>query len=103
MSEGADQKPHCGHAWEHKGTNAGLWIPQCHLCGDFDDADLGEQVAKIKADALRVAAIQVTTQVENASADETEDPGAYYHGAAYGMRKTAHWMHRRADRIETGP
>lgn len=56
MSEGIDQKPDCEHAWEHKGTSTGLWIPQCCLCGAFDDADLSRQIAKIKADALREAA-----------------------------------------------
>lgn len=73
-----------------------------------EDAPLPEEagaefyrfIAKVKSDALREAAIQVTTQVENAAADETGDPGPYYHGASYGMHKTAHWLQRRADRIE---
>lgn len=66
-------------------------------------ADAERGIAKIKADALRVAAIGVTTQVNNAEAaeaDKARDPGPYYHGARYGMRKTAQWLHRRADRIE---
>lgn len=66
-------------------------------------AEFDRFVAKIKADALRVAAIGITTQVENAEAREAElnrVPGPYYHGASYGMRKTAQWLHRRADRIE---
>lgn len=65
-------------------------------------ADAERGIAKIKADALRVAAIGVTTQVNNAEAaeaDKARDPGPYYHGARYGMRKTAQWLHRRADRI----
>lgn len=60
-------------------------------------------INKIKADALREAAIGVTTQVNNAEAaeaDKARDPGPYYHGARYGMRETAQWLHRRADRIE---
>ena len=68
-------------------------------------ADAERGIAKIKADALRVAAIGVTTQVNNAEAaeaDKARDPGPYYHGARYGMRKTAQWLHRRADRIEAG-
>lgn len=66
-------------------------------------AEFDRFVAKIKADALREAAIGVTTQVNNAEAAEAKkarDPGPYYHGARYGMRKTAQWLHRRADRIE---
>lgn len=66
-------------------------------------ADAERGIAKIKADALRVAAIGVTTQVNNAEAaeaDKARDPGPYYHGARYGMRKTAQWLHRRADLIE---
>ena len=50
-----------------------------------------------------MAAIGVTAQVNNAEAaeaDKARDPGPYYHGARYGMRKTAQWLHRRADRIE---
>ena len=76
-----------------------------HAGEDYDqakaDAELG--IAKIKADALREAAIGVTTQVNNAEAAEAKkarDPGPLYHGAQYGMRKTAQWLHRRADRIE---
>lgn len=71
--------------------------------GDAYDAAggiLAEVVAKIKADTLREAAIQVVTQVGNVEADETGDEGPHYHGATYGMRKTAQWLHRRADRIE---
>lgn len=72
---------------------------------DYDQAkaDAERGIAKIKADALREAAIGVTTQVNNAEAAEAKkarDPGPYYHGARYGMRKTAQWLHRRADRIE---
>lgn len=63
-------------------------------------AEFDRFIAKIKADALREAAIQVVTQVENVEADEAWDAGPYYHGARYGMRKTAHWLHRSADRIE---
>lgn len=66
-------------------------------------ADAVRGIAKIKADALREAAIGITTQVENAEAREADldrDPGPYYHGARYGMRKSAQWLHRRADRIE---
>lgn len=66
-------------------------------------AEFDRFIAKIRAEALRVAAIGVTTQVNNAEAaeaDKARDPGPYYHGARYGMRKTAQWLHRRADRIE---
>ena len=66
-------------------------------------ADAERGIAKLKADALREAAIGVTTQVNNAEAaeaDKARDPGPYYHGARYGMRKTAQWLHDRADRIE---
>lgn len=66
-------------------------------------ADAERGIAKIKADALREAAIGVTTQVNNVEAAEVDisiDPAPYYHGARYGMRKTAQWLHYRADRIE---
>ena len=59
MSEGIDQKPECEHAWAHKSTSVGLWVPQCYLCGEFNNADLGQQIAKVKAEALREAAMRL--------------------------------------------
>lgn len=96
-------EPYTPDETELIGCYAGAMEEQAGENYDQAKADAERGIAKIKADALREAAIGVTTQVNNAEAAEAEtarDPGPYYHGARFGMRKTAQWLHRRADRIE---
>lgn len=64
MSDGIDQKPECEHAWAHKSTSVGLWVPQCYLCGEFNNADLGQQIAKVKADARWSLLEELTADAE---------------------------------------